>query len=83
MTTKDPRSLEPCGSCLTAEFADDDSDDDEKLLLRPGSSTGHLKRPAGSLLKGDVFAAMAQAGRRQPYTYCGRPIGDDWSEVAR
>jgi hypothetical protein len=72
-----------CGSCLTAEFADDDSDDEETVLVAPGSKTGHLRRPSGSEVR-STFGKMAQLGRgSRDYTYCGRPIGVDWTASPR
>lgn len=82
--------IRPCGSCLTAEFADDDSEDDEVLVVRPGSDThpaatvvGHLRRPSGSMLRGAI-ANMVRAGQTgATFTYCGIKVGDDWKQVPR
>lgn len=70
----------PCGSCLTAEFADEDSEDDETLFVPPGKDTGHLRRPKGSETRG-IYGMLGRGA--EPYTYCGRAIGDDWQKVAR
>lgn len=81
--------IRPCGSCLIAEFADDDSEDDEILVTRPGSDThpaatvvGHLRRPSGSFLRGAI-ANMVRTGSDGVFTYCGIKVGPDWKEHPR
>lgn len=78
-----PPSTRPCGTCLTAEFADEDSEDSVTLLVPPGRQIGHLRRPAGSSQSSALGLFVSVARGSGPYTYCGRPIGGDWTEVAR
>lgn len=76
--------IRPCGLCVRAEFADEDSDG-LNYIARPDAKVAHVERPSGSFGTGGAFQAMAWLAReRQPYTYCGLPIyreSDGWTEV--
>ena len=74
--------IHPCGSCLRAEFADDDYEGDEMLVVAPGGKIGHLKRPGGSEGTGGGLTWAVRAARGAQ-TYCGHPITDGWTEVSR
>lgn len=76
-------SIRPCGLCVRAEFADEDSDG-LNYIARPGAKIAHVQRPAGSEGKRGAFQAMAWFARgSNPFTYCGLRIyeSDDWQEV--
>ena len=70
--------LKPCGACVRAEFADEESEG-LAYMAAPGSRTAHAPRPSGSEGSGDAYQALAWAARgEKAFTYCGRPIGPDW-----
>jgi hypothetical protein len=75
--------IRPCGSCVTAEIADDESVD-LRYIARPGAKVAHLERPRSSEGHGGWVRAMVFSGRQQPHTYCGLPIyweSDVWQYV--
>lgn len=70
--------IRPCGTCLRAEFADEDEDElADRYFVQPGSSTGHVQRPRGSEGKGSPMAQAIRAGRGRQ-TYCGIQMHDGW-----